>query len=491
MSTRSQRLVGMRDTVAGSGSITEWLRVAQEVRGLGGLPGDPGQLRSTSATIRAAAQGVNEVKVDLDTLRKGKLPTIWTGLSSLAAGTAVESLGNRAGDIDAVLRETAAALDRLADSIERARPVDVAGRQAVDAAIALSRHLGPADYRQVRDGMVQGLDDLVRAARQHEDAALDATVDFRAIASRATAAQLGTGTLSPIEKVVLAAADDAAGPILTASDAAQAARNLNAWDFGARMRFVELLQGCGSDDERAWLLKALAAGRTMDEIAAFDAVVRPHAGDQGWLERHLRPLNPAVTGTATFMGAELQQFDGTTCGTMSLLVNRAMRDPVYALSLSHIDPPPANSADAARIVGERLVAEQQRIHTETNDGVAMLDWPRSLGTHPDDAAHWLSRSSGGVEYGWHNDVVNTTSTTDHVTQTAAAATAGNPSLLLIGDGYPDHYVMVVGENSAGVTVYNPATGQVTAVPAGELARESGLSAFGRSSLYAVITPNGA
>ena len=69
--------------------------------------------------------------------------------------------------------------------------------------------------------MVSGLDPLVAAARAHADATLEGARLLRAAAARATASRLGTTALTPLEKVILAAAGDTAGAILTASDRAE------------------------------------------------------------------------------------------------------------------------------------------------------------------------------------------------------------------------------------------------------------------------------
>ena len=485
--SRADQLRGLRDTVAGSGSIIDWLRVAQQVRELGGLPGDPAALRGVAATLRGGGGEIDTVRKDLDTVRKGKLPKVWTGLSAIAAGTAVDALTSRMADVDQVFREGASAVERLADGIEQAQRDDGNGRTAMEAGIALQAQLGPADYRRIQEAMVHGLDGMVGAATRHENAGLDATRVLRGIANLATASKMDTATLSPIEKVLLAEADDGAGPILTATDAAQAARNLNGWDFSARMRFVELMESCATDDERAWLMKALGAGHSIDEIAAFDATVRPHAADGAWMYAHLRPLDPNTPGDKYFMGVSLTQFDGTTCGTMSLLVHHAMRDPLYALQLSNVDPPQP-PADEQRIVHDRLVDEQKRIHGETTGNPLVGEWPPWLGTHPADAADWLSHHSGGTEYDWHRSVLTTADTGDQVMSTVNAAGAGNPSLLVIGNSYPDHYVMVVGETPGGAMVYNPATGQVAEVPIGDLTHEHLAAVSNRDTIYAVVTP---
>lgn len=484
--SRAGQLRGYR-TMLESGSIIDWAQVADLVRHLGGLPGDPNGLRAVAATLRGGGNDVDAVRKDLDAARKSKLPTVWTGLSAMAAGTAIDALTNRMADVDQMFREGAGAVERLADAIEKAQPRDTNGRNAVMAAWGTQAHIGPDEYPRMQEAMIHGLDEMIGAAGQHEFAGYDATRVLRAIAGQATAGKMDTTTLSPIEKVLIAAADDGAGPILTASDSAQATKNLNGWDFAARMRFVDLLASCQTDDERAWLMKAVGAGHGIDQIAAFDATIRGHVNDGIWMQNHLRPLNPNQAGDAYFMGVSLTQFDGTTCGTMSLLVHHAMRDPLYALQLSNVDPP-RPPADEQRIVHDRLVDEQKRIHDDTTGNPLLGEWPPQLGTHPGDAAQWLSEHSGGVQYDWHRSVLTSAETTDQVMSTVTAAGAGNPSMLVIGNSYPDHYVMVVGETSGGAMVYNPATGQVTEVPIGDLTHEKFAAVSNRDTLYAVVTP---
>jgi uncharacterized protein YukE len=487
--SRSGDLRNKRDLVTG-GSIIDWVQVAQQVDAMGGLPGDPAGLRAVAATLRGGGNEINTVRQDLDAVRKGKLPRIWTGLSAMAAGAAVDALTNRMADVDQTFRDGASALERLADAIERTQRRDRNGNGAVQAAVAHASQVGPDEWPHIQENLLHGMDDMVGAAVDHENAALDAQMTLRGIADRATAGKMNTSSLSPIEKVLLAAADDGAGSILTAGDAAQASKNLNGWDFGSRMRLLELMETCVTDDERAWLMKSVAAGHNIDQITAFDATIRAHANDGVWMYTHLRPLDPNKAGSAAFMGTPLVQVDGTTCGSMCLVVNRAMRDPIYALRLSNVDPPQP-PADEARIVADRIAAEEKKVLDTTSNNHPIMDWPGQwIGTHPHDAADYLSVNSGGIQYDWHRCVLTTADTADQVMSTVDAATAGNPSLLLIGNSYPDHYVMVVGETSNGVTVYNPATGQVVAMPAGDVTSEHLRAVSDRDTVYAVVTPTG-
>src|SRR6266498_5214506 len=57
-----------------------------------------------------------------------------------------------------------------------------------------------------------------------------------------------------------------------------------------------LLARAGTDEERAYLLKALAAGHSVDELVAFDAQIHGRSDLVG----RLSPINPNRPGDAGF-----------------------------------------------------------------------------------------------------------------------------------------------------------------------------------------------
>ena len=57
-----------------------------------------------------------------------------------------------------------------------------------------------------------------------------------------------------------------------------------------RQQFDALLAGAKSSQERAYLLKALAAGHSVSEVEAFDALIHAQGDDPAWLAQRLTPI---------------------------------------------------------------------------------------------------------------------------------------------------------------------------------------------------------
>ncbi|MFI5953659.1 hypothetical protein [Cryptosporangium sp. NPDC051539] len=199
----------------------------------------------------------------------------------------------------------------------------------------------------------------------------------------------------------------------------------------------------------SYLGKARAAGYGEAAVAAFEERIRGKSPE--WLREHLTILDRP--GPVTFKGRPLAQFDGTTCGTTSVLVARLLADPIYALSLTTDDDPEA--------FGRRLEAEQRRIHRTTNPA-----WPQRLGTSPWGARRGLAREVGRrYRLRWVDD----TDENDLADTARAVSAATGPVPLLVGDLYPAHYLLVVGRTGTGLCVYDPAGGRLAEIPADPLA----------------------
>src|SRR6185436_4671912 len=98
-----------------------------------------------------------------------------------------------------------------------------------------------------------------------------------------------------------------------------------------------LLDRAGSDRERAWLHKALAAGHPVGELIGFADAIRGR--DAGWCDAHLSLIDRGGTGKQSRLGHDVRQYEDTTCGTTCLIIARAECDPLYALSLTAEDFP--------------------------------------------------------------------------------------------------------------------------------------------------------
>jgi len=187
---------------------------------------------------------------------------------------------------------------------------------------------------------------------------------------------------------------------------------------------------------------------------------------------YLRLVDPARPGPVRIGGVRLAQIDGTTCGPMTILVARAVVDPVYAWWLTQGEP--------AELTG-RIEAEQRRIHRAAN-----LAWPRRYGTTPRGVVSAVNRHRPGVRYGWRMvDDTDQRSIDRALADAAAAVRAGHPVPFLIGRFVPRHWVLLLADGDE-LTFYNPA-GSVVRIGAGEL-RAGRADPLGFPHVQAVVLP---
>jgi hypothetical protein len=231
-----------------------------------------------------------------------------------------------------------------------------------------------------------------------------------------------------------------------------------------RAKLDALLAQATTDEERAYLLKAFAAGHSVDDLVAFDAQIHGHADLQG----RLSPVSAGRTGGAVISWVDangdvhqvsLQQTDETTCGSNAILIARLMNDPIYALQFT------AGNPTDPQVVQDRLRKEEARIHDSTN-----LIWPEALGTTPWGVSNELDRHAKemGTGYDWHLvDDTDPRSVDPAMRSAVTAADQGHPVPVLIGDGTPRHYVLLVGHEGDNLVFYDPADGGVKQIPNGD------------------------
>ena len=139
--------------------------------------------------------------------------------------------------------------------------------------------------------------------------------------------------------------------------------------------FRALLQNAGSAMERAFLCKALAAGRSLSDITDFAATI--HGMSDNWL---LRNLNVVDLNEADGVERGIIQQYGNSCGPTSVQVIRASADPIYALALRSAGPIEQASEHAVSapdtIPNQMLAGEQKAIldtHAATGTGNPATD----------------------------------------------------------------------------------------------------------------------
>jgi len=212
----------------------------------------------------------------------------------------------------------------------------------------------------------------------------------------------------------------------------------------------------------------LAAGHPLDAIERFATAIH----DKGplWLRRQLALLE-------AHEGRVVRQFDDTTCGSTTIMMVRALNDPIYALSLTTDADGRALDRDSFH---ERIKAEEQRIHDSTN-----RLWPQRLGTTPWGLTGELN--SYGTQYDWRAVDDTVAGSVGTALETAVGAVdAGHTVPVLIGDGVPRHYVLLIGHEGGDLVFYNP-SGEVTRVSEADF-RNGNMSALGYRHVQGVVTP---
>ena len=234
---------------------------------------------------------------------------------------------------------------------------------------------------------------------------------------------------------------------------------------------------------RPYLAQVFAAGHSLAEIADFATLIAGR--DPRWLHRRLRPVDPAGLGTVEFRGNSISQYNGTTCGSTTVVVARILTDPLYALRLT-TGGRPGTAAEADDVFLDRLRVEQQRVHDETD-----VLWPQFAGTPPWGISERLNDDPAGLgaSYRWTPTFHRGAARTDRVIERArAAADQGYPVPVLIGDLVPRHYVLLLRSDTWGATFYEPTAGEIVLVSAADLAHRD-FRRLGYPRLQGVILPS--
>ena len=198
-----------------------------------------------------------------------------------------------------------------------------------------------------------------------------------------------------------------------------------------------------------------------------------------------RPLLSGAVGDQRHSGVQLDQVDGTTCGSAVLVALSAWSGPGELARLEPGGPDPV--VDGIRQgFGARYDARQLQVHRETNRW-----WPRALGTSPWGMTHWLRRNApdaGDYRVRLVDDVSGP-DVEDTLAAVSAALLACRPVPLLVGAVVPRHYCLLLGAGVDGRwQVYEPTSGQVREVDPAAVAQRRLGPTLGYDRLHAVLLP---
>jgi hypothetical protein len=222
-----------------------------------------------------------------------------------------------------------------------------------------------------------------------------------------------------------------------------------------------LLASSTSPEQRAYLLKTLAAGYNIDQVAKLNSMIAAHGDDPAWLQQHLSPLGQerwSATGDhvdITFNGAEWTQGQYPTCVASSTVTARAAVDPLYALQLTTGGHPDDPKFDNSTSFASRLRDEQERVY----DGGRSWD-QKLFGT--DGMTNDQSESIANEEIAPHTgtrydnmDVDNADARRASLDPIERAVDEGYPVPFSTSDKTGGHQMMVIGHQGSMLQIYNP------------------------------------
>ncbi|MET9493383.1 WXG100 family type VII secretion target [Streptomyces sp. NPDC006552] len=489
---RRKRLDGLRGSVSGAGSKNDLIDAIDDALGVAAPEGDPATIESLGKRYRGQADDAMKVHDRSDAVSRKGLPNVWVGDTSVLAATAVDAATRAAEQMADALRGGGNALITLADALEAAQTLDGTGRTKLrDARGQLGDKDGFFDTWHEDDGeeaarkkaralATTGVDELYDAAVAADDAARAAARDLNKYAAEARAGKMDTDELSAVDRLALADTSNVSGDpewneILSANDLERSGQAMENLSPAERARMERLLAQASSPQEKAYLMKALASGHSVDDVETFGGKI--HGKDPMWLQEHLAPVTTETdsmddegrNADGSNKNTDRQDFAGQgwtqggdgqegSCVASSTVTARAMVDPVYALGLTGGPSGQENDAAAFR---ERLVDEQHRVHEE-GDGDHTHFWTDVPDGMDNDGKTEVVNKEISPHTGSGYDFKEVKSADDRrdvLPDIERSVAEGKPVPVGI-EGYDDgdrsgHAVMIVGQEGDMLQVYNP------------------------------------
>ncbi|MGW5678017.1 peptidoglycan-binding protein [Streptomyces sp. NPDC003860] len=457
------------------GAIEAALRVSPPV-------GDVPTLQSLGKRYSEQVDDAGRLGERIDKVAKQGLPEAWVGDTSVRACDVVSAAVRAAQAAMDAYQGGGKALLRLADAIGEAQARDGEGRARLHEARGILggrdddvwdflEDSGEKETRlRARAIATAGIDSMCLAAVVADDAARAAARDLNKWAAEARAGKLATDDLTAADRLALADTSTGAGDpeqneILSASDLTRAGSRLEQLSDQDKAAVERLLAQAATPEQRAYLLKALAAGNSVPDLHAFHGKIHGHSPE--WLREHLSPVVTAADsmvdegrnrdGSNTnrddvgFKGQLwIQGGDGSegTCVASSTVTARAMVDPIYALNLTG---GPTGQEDDPAAFRERLVDEQHRLHRK---GWGGDDW-----NGMNDLGHeYISDSAIGRATGDDYDlksVKNADARRDILPEIQRTVAEGRPIPIGVKGDDSAHAMVIIGQDGDKLQIYNP------------------------------------
>ena len=482
------RLEELKATIEGTQGMlgTLHLKAAVEDALAAPAPADGWErLQQYAAIYATAARQADEVYRMVSAVTVRDLPEAWVSTASELAADVVSAVGKGIDDSSRVLDETSRELEVLGHDLGAARLRHERGRPPLSRARDLLADLGVMavlkDQLDIGSGQDsdqldaaraaarEGIENLLGAAVFADDACRRFTRQLNQYAAEATAGRLTGGDLTDADKIMLG---EAAVPrashdqtILSVVDMSRASAALGRLSPADRESMEALLARSKSPQESAYLLKALAAGHSVAEVARFGQLIHKYGKSPLWLRDRLSPAStqssgePGVRSKVYYDGSPWSQEDSPTCVAVATMLARARVDPVYALQLTTGGRPGDPEYDNGDAFAQRLRDEQDRVYEDGR--LFFADWP--VVAHKGVLPHG-SRRLADSEIGAHTGSPYQTyypltadRRRDALTSIENSVDQGKPVAVGVGgnDPFRWHQMMIIGHEGDRLQIYNP------------------------------------
>ncbi|MFF9626217.1 peptidoglycan-binding protein [Streptomyces griseosporeus] len=381
---RRKRLAELSGDIDSAGSKNDLIEAIDAALGVSAPEGDPTTLEMLGKRYKDQADDATKLSERVGKVAAQGIPDVWVGDTSVLAADAVSAAARAAAEMSEAFTGGGKALLTFSDQLQAAQKKDGDGRAKLSEARGM---LGGKDgffddlheddeeeslRLKARSLASVGVKLRHDAAVTADDAARDAARDLNKWAAEARTGKMDTDELTAVDRLMLADTSNIDGDpeyneILSANDLERSGQAMEKLSPADRARMEKLLHDAQTPQEKAYLMKALASGYSVDEVETFGGKI--HGKDPKWLQEHLAPVTTGNDPSQT--GQENQDFDGKlwdqdgeTCVPSSTVTARAIVDPVYALELTG---GPDGTDDDPEHFRKRLTDEQLRLH-EQGDG---------------------------------------------------------------------------------------------------------------------------
>ncbi|WP_327354406.1 WXG100 family type VII secretion target [Streptomyces sp. NBC_01304] len=481
--TRRAELAAAASDIDGADSKNDLISAIDRALAVVAPMGSPDTIESAAkAYKKAAGQCKHEVEERVEQVATKDLPQAWEGMASVTAQMVVAAAARTAEQMSEAFEAGQKALERLADGVRTAQSEDGPGRTELRRARDMlggedgffdswvEKDAEEEEKERAREIARAGVKARHKAAESADDAARAAARDLNKLAAEARSGHLDGKGLSAVDRMMLAdtsnVGEDSAereyNEILSTNDLKRSSDRLDKMSPAERAEFQKMLDGAGSPEERAYLMKGLAAGHDMNSMRDFSEKI---AGkDEAWLRRHLSPVvsgadaagnvDPAKRDN-TFRGQQWAQGgDGSegSCVASSTINARAVVDPVYALGLTG---GPDGQEDSPSAFRDRLVDEQHRVH-EDGDG----DWDDNDAPDGMDNDGWSEvadnelNSPTGADYE-RQSLDSPDDRRGALPEIEKAVAEGKPVPIRVDGPDSAHALVIVGQEGDMLQVHNP------------------------------------